>query len=67
MLKLPVYSYLEGMSKNHDELDHLEVGEVLLPPDVATVLWSHGRQHIVYVHHYVHKCVDEAKECTVST
>ena len=59
--------YLECMTEDQDELDHLEVGEVLLPPDVAAVLGSHGGHHVVHVHHDVHKGVDEAEESAVTT
>lgn len=33
---------LEGMEEDHDKLDDLHGGEVLLPPDVLLVLRSHG-------------------------
>lgn len=55
------------MTKDHDELDHLQVGEILLPPDVASVTVTHGSQHIVQVHYDVYKTVDESKEGTVAT
>ena len=60
-------SYLECVTEDQDELDHLEVGEVLFPPDVAAVLGSHGRQHIVDVHYNVYEGVDKAKEGAMST
>lgn len=55
------------MTEDQDELDHLEVGEVFLPPDVAAVLRSHGRQHVVDVHHNVYEGVDKTKESAVPT
>lgn len=44
----------------HDgKLDELDPGDVLLPPKVFTVLWSHGGQHVVEVHENVYKRVQE--------
>lgn len=58
---------LECMTEDQDELDHLEVGEVFLPPDVAAVFGSHGCQHVVDVHHNMYKGVDKTKEGAVTT
>lgn len=55
------------MTEDQNKLDHLEVGEVLLPPDVAAVFGSHGSQHVVDIHHNVHKGVDQTKEGAVPT
>lgn len=46
---------------------HLESCEVLLPPDVFLVLWSHCRNHVVKVHDDVNKCVEQCKKCAVAT
>jgi len=46
---------------------HLESCEVLLPPDVLLVLWSHCRNHVVKVHDDVNKCVEQCKKCAVAT
>ena len=49
---------------NHDpnELNHLQGGHVLLPPDVLLVLWAHGGQHVVSVHEDVHESVEQTEE-----
>lgn len=47
----------------HDgELNQLNPGDVLLPPQVLPVAWSHRRQHVVKVHENVHKRVEEADD-----
>lgn len=46
---------------------HLESCEVLLPPDVFLVLWSHCRNHVVKVHDNVNKCVEQCKKRAVAT
>lgn len=46
---------------------HLEGGEVFLPPDVLLVFGSHGRDHVVEIHHDVHKCVEKREESAVAT
>lgn len=58
---------LECMTEDQDKLDHLEVGKVLLPPNETAVFGSHGRQHVVDVHHNMHEGVDKTKESAVST
>ena len=34
---------------------HLQSGDVLLPPEVLLVLWSHGSHHVVEIHYDVYK------------
>ena len=34
---------------------HLQPGDVLLPPEVLLVLWSHSGQHVVEIHYDVYK------------
>jgi len=53
---------LEGVHHNSDELDHLEGGEVFLPPDELLVLGSHGSNHVIEVHDNMHECVEQAEE-----
>jgi len=57
----------EGVEENTDELDHLEAGEVLLPPEVRLHLGSKGREEVVEVHHGVHSRVEESSETSVTT
>ena len=54
------------MDHDADELRNLELGEVLLPPDVALVLGPHGRYHVVQVHPHVHEGVQEPEEGAVA-
>lgn len=53
---------LEGVHHYQHKLDHLQDGEILLPPQIFLYFGSHGRQHIIGVHDDVHKGVEEAKE-----
>ena len=53
---------MESVNHNPDELDHLEGGHVLLPPDVLLVLRSHRGQHVVGVHEDVDESVEQAEE-----
>lgn len=46
---------------------HLQRCQVLLPPKILLILWTHGREHVVRVHHNVHKGIEQAKESAVST
>ena len=57
---------LEGVGHDADELDHLQRGEMLLPPDVLLVLGAHGGDHVVEVHDDVHERVEQAKEGAVA-
>lgn len=58
---------LELVSKNGYELDHLEGGQVLLPPNVLLVLGTHGSDHVIEVHHNVYEGVEQRKESAVAT
>lgn len=58
---------LESMSHNGHELDHLQSGQVLLPPKVLFVLRAHGRHHVVKVHHHVDKRVEQPEKGTVTS
>lgn len=44
----------------------MQVGDVLLPPEILLHLWSEGRQEVVGVHDDVHKGVDPANEGAVA-
>jgi len=57
---------LEGVHHNSDELDHLEGGEVFLPPDELLVLGSHGGDHVIKVHDDVDERVEQAEEGRVT-
>jgi len=51
--------------ENYEELDQLNDGHVLLPPDVLLVGWPHGRHHVVGVHDHVYRGVDNAHDATL--
>jgi hypothetical protein len=40
-----------------DETYHLQLGDVLLPPEIRLVFWPHIRHEIVSVHERVNKTV----------
>ena len=50
---------LEGVEEDEDELDELDGGEVLLPPEVGLQGGAAGRQQVVEVHQGVHTGVQE--------
>lgn len=58
---------LELVHKDGDKLDHLERGQVFLPPDVLLVFRPHGGHHVVEVHDDVNECVQESEERAVAT
>lgn len=41
---------LKAVCHDRHELDHLDRGHVLFPPDVLLVLWSQGGHQIIGVH-----------------
>lgn len=52
----------------HDcELDELDPGDVLLPPEVFAILGSHGGKHVVEIHEDVHKRVQETDDNSLFT
>lgn len=53
---------LEGVYHDGNELDHLEDGQVLFPPQVLLHLWPHGGKHVISVHHNVNSGVEESEE-----
>lgn len=55
------------MDEDGNKLNHLETGQVFLPPDVLLIFWAHSCHHVVEVHDDVHECVQESKECTVAS
>jgi len=55
------------VQENEHELRELQLGEVLLPPQVRPDAWPHGRQQVVGVHDGVHEGVQEAHERDVAT
>lgn len=58
---------LEGVHHDSDKLDHLQAGEVLLPPEVLLELGSEGREQVVRVHYDVYEGVEQSEEGTVAT
>lgn len=49
---------LSRVKERHDELDHLNVGDVLLPPQIFLELRSHRSQQVIRIHNDVHEWVD---------
>lgn len=58
---------LELVNKDGHKLNHLESGQVLLPPDVLLIFRAHGGNHVIEVHDDVDERVQESKECAVTT
>lgn len=50
------------MNENGHKLHHLESGQVLLPPNVFLVFWSHSGNHIIKVHNNMHEPVLKRKQ-----
>lgn len=57
---------LEGVDHYRDELDHLQGGEVLLPPEVRLDRGTERREQVVRVHHDVDEGVQETEEGRVT-
>lgn len=53
---------MESVNHDGDELDHLENGQVFLPPQIFLVLWSECGKHVISVHDDVNSGVEEPKE-----
>ena len=58
---------LECVEENEDELDELDGGEVLLPPEVGLQRGSAGCQQVVEVHQGVHPRVQERPETALAS
>lgn len=58
---------LEGVEEDEDELDELDGGEVLLPPEVRLQRGPARRQQVVEVHQRVDARVEEGTEATLTT
>lgn len=57
---------LERVDHDCQELDHLQCGQVLLPPQILLDGRSQRGQQVVRVHDYVHERVQQAEERAVS-
>lgn len=58
---------LERVHHDCHKLDHLQGGEVLLPPEVLLELGSEGGEQVVRVHHNVDEGVEQSEEGAVAT
>lgn len=58
---------LADVGGDHDKLDQLNGGEVLLPPQVFLVFWAHSTKSVVCVHNDVNNTVEESMECSQTT
>lgn len=57
----------DQVEQHKTELDELDPCHVLLPPQVLLVFGSHGGQHVVEVHDYVHEGVEETNNNALFT
>ena len=57
----------QALGEHGGELDHLEGGEVLLPPEVGLHLGTEGGEEVVRVHQDVNHGVDETAERLLAT
>lgn len=57
---------LEGVYHDGDKLQHLQAGQVLLPPEEPLELGAHGGKQVVRVHDNVHKGVEQAEKGAVA-
>lgn len=57
---------LKSVHHDEQELNHLDGGEVLLPPQILLVLRTEGCEEVIAVHDDVDECVDHAEERRVS-
>lgn len=55
------------MEEHHVELDQLNGGKMLLPPQIFLHVWSHRGAHVVRVHDDVDHVVDDVGERAVAT
>lgn len=58
---------LRRVDENSYKLNHLHGSQMLLPPKIFLILWSHGSQQVVGIHNNVDESVEDAKESRVST
>jgi len=58
---------LEGVKTEGGELEHLELGQILLPPEILLNLGAEEREEVVEVHDGVDAHVEETTECCVTT
>lgn len=57
---------LRRVDQNGDELNHLDGGQVLLPPEIFMVFGAEGGQQVVRVHDDVNKRVEYAEKSGVT-
>ena len=57
---------LKAVKEDEDELDHLERGQILLPPEVLLHLRPQGGQQVVKVHDRVDAGVKEGAESALA-
>jgi len=57
---------LERMYHDSQELQHLQGGQVLLPPQVFLYVGAQGGQQVVRVHYYVDERIQQSEERAVT-
>lgn len=58
---------LEGVYHHQNKLNHLQNGEIFLPPQIFLYFGSHSGQHVIGVHDDVHEGIQETEESRVTT
>ena len=58
---------LESVDDEDHKLDHLELGQVPLPPQVGLDTWPQGGQEVIRVHHHVDARVEKTTECCMTS
>lgn len=58
---------LKSVQANKKELDHLENGQIFLPPQILLNSWTHRCHQIVEVHDKVHQTVESGEEGSLAT
>lgn len=44
----------------------MEGGQVLFPPNIFLIFWSHCTDHVIEVHDNVDESVEKGEECAVA-
>jgi hypothetical protein len=66
-INLNVYELTKEACEYRDLTYHLQLSDVLLPPEVLLVLWPRVGGEVVRIHDDVNKGVDGTDECPVAS
>ena len=53
---------LDSVDKDGDKLNHLQISNVLFPPDIFPVLRSHSSNHVIEIHEKMYEQVAHPKK-----